>query len=218
MKKGKAKRNGWFYVAIGALLVSMLSLFTPIITYTEGTKPISFSRILGLNAGSGSSYGSFKTYNIIDLLKGDSLVKEVLTFYRGEVFWKIDTPEIIAMALLVIVSLTASLVGICTMRSQYHRRWQFIMTLAGLIGTAFPSLVIFYAVNQSQKGFSGVIQCGIAPVIMPVAALISIIAVVYRRSSVQKEIQQRVKAENLIWTAGDLSRPKQQSGYSGRYR
>ena len=209
MKKGKAKRNGWFYVAIGALLVSMLSLFTPIITYTEGTRPISFLRILGLNAGSGSSYGSFKTYNIIDLLKGDSLVKEVLTFYRGEVFWKIDTPEIIAMALLVIV---------CTMRSQYHRRWQFIMTLAGLIGTAFPSLVIFYAVNQSQKGFSGVIQCGIAPVIMPVAALISIIAVVYRRSSVQKEIQQRVKAENLIWTAGDLSRPKQQSGYSGRYR
>ena len=112
MKKGKAKRNGWFYVAIGALLVSMLSLFTPIITYTEGTRPISFLRILGLNAGSGSSYGSFKTYNIIDLLKGDSLVKEVLTFYRGEVFWKIDTPEIIAMALLVIVSLTASLVGI----------------------------------------------------------------------------------------------------------
>ena len=218
MKKGKAKRNGWFYVAIGALLVSMLSLFTPIITYTEGTRPISFLRILGLNAGSGSSYGSFKTYNIIDLLKGDSLVKEVLTFYRGEVFWRIDTPEIIAMALLVIVSLTASLVGICTMRSQYHRRWQFIMTLAGLIGTAFPSLVIFYAVNQSQKGFSGVIQCGIAPVIMPVAALISIIAVVYRRSSVQKEIRQRAKAENLIWAAGDLSRPKQQSGYSGRYR
>lgn len=218
MKKGKAKRNGWFYVAIGALLVSMLSLFTPIITYTEGTKPISFSRILGLNVGSGSSYASFKTYNIIDLLKGDSLVKEVLTFYRGEVFWRIDTPEIIAMALLVIASLTASLVGICTMRSQYHRRWQFIMTLAGLIGTAFPSLVIFYAVNQSQKGFSGVIQCGIAPVIMPVAALISIIAVVYRRSSVQKEIRQRAKAENLIWAAGDLSRPKQQSGYSGRYR
>jgi len=77
--------------------------------------------------------------------------------------------------------------------------------------------LIFYAVNQSQRGFSGVIQCGIAPVIMPIAALISMIAVIYRRSTVQKEIRQRARAENLIWTAGDLDQPAQHRKQQGRY-
>lgn len=217
MKKKRAKRNTWFYIAIGALLISMLSLFTPIVTYAEGTGPIPFLRILG-SGFFNSSDSSFFSYNIIDLLTGDRFVREVLTYYGGEVFWRIDTLDVFTMAVLVIVSQIASLVGICTMRSQYHRRWQFIMTLAGLIGTAFPSLLIFFAVNQSQKGFPGVLQCGIAPVIMPVAAMISMMAVVYRRSSVKREIQQRVRMEKLIWTAGDLNQSKNQNGISGRYR
>jgi len=213
----KTNRNGWFYVALGALTVSVLSLFTPIIVYTDGSAPRSLLQMFSGQTGAGSAGSFYGSYTILDLLAGDRFVKEVLVDYQGKVLWRIDTLDVIALALLAIAALSASLVGICTMRSQYHRKWQFIMTLAGLAGTAFPSLLIFYAVNQSQRGFSGVIQCGIAPVIMPIAALISMIAVIYRRSTVQKEIRQRARAENLIWTAGDLDQPAQHRKQQGRY-
>lgn len=213
----KTNRNGWFYVALGALIVSVLSLFTPIIVYTEGNAPQSLLQMFGGQTAAGSAGSFYGSYTILDLLAGDRFVREVLVDYQGKVFWRIDTLDVIALALLTLAALAASLVGICTMRSQYHRKWQFIMTLAGLAGTAFPSLLIFYAVNQSQRGFSGVIRCGIAPVIMPIAALISMIAVIYRRSTVQKEIRQRAKAEHLIWTAGDLDQPAQHQK-QGRYR
>ena len=200
------KRNGWFFVALGAICVSILSMFTPIIVYSEGFGPPSFLNILSgsVSAPSGAFYG---TYSVVDLVATDRFVSEVLTFYKGTVSWKIDTPQVAAMAAIAFGSLVVSLVGICTMRSQHHRTWQFVMTLAGLAGTTFPSIMVFYAVQQSQRGFTGVIQCGIAPYIMPVAALVSVIAVVYRRSSVRKELremQRRAREQNLIWTAGDL--------------
>lgn len=211
MKRHDKSRNGWFYVAFGALIVSIISLFTPIVVYTEGMTRRSFLQIItGRSAstalGSSTFYGA---YTILDFLGGERFVKEVLTFYNGEVLWRIDSQDVIVLAIIALVSLAASMVGICTMRSQYHRKWQFIMTVAGLAGTTLPSLLVFYAVNQSQKGFPGIIQCGIAPFVMPAAALVSIVAVVYRRSNVQRELKQRAAAENLIWTAGDIQQTRQ---------
>lgn len=147
----KTNRNGWFYVALGALIVSVLSLFTPIIVYTDGSAPRSLLQMFSGQTGAGSAGSFYGSYTILDLLAGDRFVKEVLVDYQGKVLWRIDTLDVIALALLAIAALSASLVGICTMRSQYHRKWQFIMTLAGLAGTAFPSLLIFYAaINRKE--------------------------------------------------------------------
>lgn len=179
------KNNTWFFTAVGALFISIMSLFTSVITYQS--------------PGS----GSISKYSILDLFDGEGFVYDVLAYYEGDVLWRIDTGAVRFLAFLALTSLIVSLFGICTMRTQHPRRWQFVMTVAGLIGTSIPSLLLFFAVSQSQKGFVGTIRCGIAPVIMPIAALISIVAVTYRKNSTEREFRE-AKARNLIREAGDL--------------
>ena len=191
------KKNKWFYVALGSLIVSVLSLFVSVITYRMPN-------------------GFVGKYSIIDLIEGDRFVKEVLVAYRGQVFWQIDSGNVRVLAVLTIAALGMSIAGICTMRSQRPRTWQFVMAVAGLAGTAFPSLLILYAVFQSRKGFEGTIGIGIAPLIMPIAAAISIIAVTYRRSSVLQEMERQAREQNLIWEAGDMTNMGNSRSQSGR--
>jgi hypothetical protein len=179
------EKNKWFYVALGSLAVSILSLFVSVITYTMPN-------------------GVKTSYNILDFFKGERFVREVLVDYRGHVFWRIDSASVRILAVLALGALIMSVVGICTMRAQRPRTWQFVMALVGLAGTAIPSLLIFYAVFQSSKGFAGQIRIGIAPVIMPISAVISIIAVTYRRNSALKEMERLAREQNLIWEAGDM--------------
>lgn len=180
------EKNKWFYVALGSLAVSILSLFVSVITYKM-------------------PYGAKTSYNILDFFQGERFVREVLVDYRGRVFWQIDSGSVRILAVLALGALIMSVIGICTMRAQRPRTWQFVMALVGLAGTAIPSILIFYAVFQSSKGFAGQIQIGIAPVIMPIAAVISIIAVTYRRNSALKEMERRAREQNLIWEAGDMT-------------
>ena len=179
------EKNKWFYVALGSLAVSILSLFVSVITYKMPN-------------------GIKTSYNILDFFQGERFVREVLVDYRGHVFWRIDSGSVRALAVLALGALIMSVVGICTMRAQRPRTWQFVMALVGLAGTAIPSFLIFYAVLQSSRGFAGQIRIGIAPLIMPIAAVISIIAVTYRRNSALKEMERRAREQNLIWEAGDM--------------
>lgn len=179
------EKNKWFYVALGSLAVSILSLFVSVITYKMPN-------------------GVKTSYNILDFFQGERFVREVLVDYRGHVFWRIDSGSVRVLAVLALGALIMSVVGICTMRAQRPRTWQFVMALVGLAGTAIPSLLIFYAVLQSSRGFAGRIRIGIAPVIMPIAAVISIIAVTYRRNSALKELERQAREQNLIWEAGDM--------------
>lgn len=211
------KRNAWFYVALGAICVSIISLFMPVIVYSEGFTPPFYAGILGRGVVSVPDGAFFGTYTIVDLIGTDRFVREVLVWYRGTVSWYIDTPQVAAMAALAFAALVISFIGIITMRSQYQRTWQYVLTLVGLVGTTFPSLMVFYAVGQSRKGFTGVIQCGIAPYLMPIAAVVSIVAVVYRRTTVQKEILQRARSQNLIWAAGDLTGNRMGGGSTADY-
>ena len=184
--KREMKNNTWFLIALGSLAVSILSLFTSIISYKlPGTSTVHH-------------------YSIIDLFQGSRFVDEVLRGYEGRVLWRIDAGAVRALAFLALAALILSLTGICTMRAQRPRTWQFVMAVAGLAGTAIPSFLVLFAVLQSRRGFRGDLRCGIAPLIMPAAAVISIVAVTWRRNRALQEMERQARAQHLIWEAGDL--------------
>lgn len=192
------KRNNWFYIAMGSLIISILSLFTSVVTYRDPG-------------------GNVFRYNILDLFYGDGFVDDVLAYYRGDVLWKIDTGTVRFLAFLAIAALVISVVGICTIRAQHPRKWQLIMTIFGLIGTSIPAMLVFFAVSQSRNGFDGNMGCGFAPVIMPVATIVSIVAVLYRQNNVNRELE-AAKEKKLIWEAEDLEKAetpfrKEEKGY-----
>ena len=132
------KRNDrWFLVSAGCIAVSILTLFLPIITYSEKR--------------SGASVRVYR-YAIQDFIfNGKGFADRVLWHYTGPVLWDIGAGTVLALALLFVVSIGLALAGILTMRTQYPNRQQFALTIAGLAGTAFLSLLVLLAVLLSGK-------------------------------------------------------------------
>ena len=102
-------------------------------------------------------------------------------------------------------------------RADRQARVEEVMTIFGLIGTSIPAMLVFFAVSQSRNGFDGNMGCGFAPVIMPVATIVSIVAVLYRQNSVNRELE-AAKEKKLIWEAEDLEKAetpfrKEEKGY-----
>ena len=185
------KRNDrWFLVSAGCIAVSILTLFLPIITYSEKR--------------SGASVRVYR-YAIQDFIfNGKSFADRVLWHYTGPVLWDIGAGTVLALALLFVVSIGLALAGILTMRTQYPNRRQFALTIAGLAGTAFPSLLVLLAVPLSGKYFAGTIRCGIAPILTPAAMILCMITVSGRRKYLRAERKAQKEAEGLIWEAGEL--------------
>ena len=181
MKKRITDTKGWFYLAIGCVVISLLSMFLPILV----------------------SYG--KSYNIIDLVSGDSaFAEEVIEAYTGPVLWNITSETVIILAFLAAASLVITIVGLITLRVQRPNIGNFILTFIGLIGNLIPSLTAIICVVGFQKYYPGQLGIGIAPIISPIAILISMLAVMRRKNKVAEEIRKEVEREGLIWKAGDL--------------
>lgn len=175
----------WFYVAISCVGISVLSLFTSIISYT-------------------AIDGAVYHYSILGLLQGNKFSDTVLTQYYGPVLWNMVGSTITVLSLIFIASLICAVVGLMTLRAQKPNKLNFRLTIVGLLGTSFPSFLVILAVILSGNYFNGSIMCGISPIITPVAMAFCIRVVIRRRNKVMEQLQAEIKEKGLIWSAGDL--------------
>lgn len=185
MNKKITEKTGWFYIAIGCVVISLLSLFLPILRYTDEQMAISF--------------------NIVDLIGGNEYFEAyVIDAYYGPVIWNISQTATTVLAVIAIIALICAVVGLLTLRVQRPNTKQFILTIVGLVGVSIPSVTVIVIVLLFGKYYYGTLTLGIAPVISPIALLISIGAVIRRKNKVAEEIQRELEAKGLIWKAGDL--------------
>lgn len=178
-------KKKWFYVAIACVAVSVLSLFTSIITYTAPS-------------------GVATPYSLLDLLQGTEFRDNVLSQYRGPVLWSMGGSTVSVLAFIAVAALVCAIVGLVTLRAQRPNKWNFVLTIVGLIGTSFPSFLVILAVVLSGDYFNGSISCGVSPVITPVAMVICIYVVIRRRNKVLEQLRMEMEAKGMIWQAGDL--------------
>lgn len=179
------EKKKWLYVALACVAASILSLFTSIITYI-------------------SPAGKVTHYNLINLLFETGFRDNVLSQYTGPVLWAMDGATVSILAFVAVAAVVCALVGLFTLRKQRPNTWQFILTLVGLIGTAFPSFLVILAVLISEKYFRGYLVCGISPIITPIAMAICIFVVVRRRNKVLEQLRKEMEAKGLVFQAGDL--------------
>ena len=181
MRRNVTDTKGWFYLSLGCVIVSLLSMFFPILT----------------------SYG--KGYNIINLVRRDSsFTNDVIAEYTGPVIWNITSETVVILVSLAALSLVLTIAGLITLRAQRPNTGNFIMTFIGLIGNLIPSVTAIICVTVLQQYYPGGLKLGIAPIISPIAILISILAVIRRKNKVAEEIRKEVEQRGLIWKAGDL--------------
>ena len=179
------EKKKWFYLALFCLAVSIASLFSSIITYTAPN-------------------GVVTHYNLTSLLLETGFRDDVLSRYTGPVLWEMGGPTVSLLAALAVAAVFCALVGLFTLRKQRPNTWQFLLTLVGLIGTAFPSFLVLLAVVLSKNYFPGDISCGISPIITPIAMAVCIFVVIRRRNRVLEQLRREMEAKGLVFQAGDL--------------
>lgn len=179
------EKKKWFYVALSCVAVSILSLFSSIITYV-------------------SPNGRVNSYNLINLLLETDFRDRVLSQYTGPVLWEMGGSTVSILAALAVAAVVCALVGLFTLRKQRPNTWQFVLTLVGLVGTAFPSFLVILAVVLSKNYFRGDISCGISPIITPIAMAVCIFTVVRRRNRVLEQLRREMENKGLVFQAGDL--------------
>ena len=185
-------RRVFFYIAIGCLVVALISLFIPVISYrmdegTDGAQSFSYS-VFGLIGNS----EEFET--------------NVLWDYTGPVVWNITGGIAVLLTAIFCVSYIISVIGLVTLRAQYPNTWQFVMTIVGLIGVMIPSVVLIVGVMGYGKYFRGSLSFGAAPIVTIIAMILCILAVSRRKKNVKEELRMKMELEQtgIIKRAGDL--------------
>lgn len=187
------KNKNWMLISIGALALSLLSLFLPVIRYT---------------ANYADDAGVEYEFNIVKLLDGESFIEQVLGEYRGSFLYGMSETTantiIVLLCAVGVAAIVLSYVGLKSMAKQYESAWPFRLTLAGIICTVIPAAVILVAVLMSGDEFYGTMRVGVYSCITPIAMLISCITVTKRHKLTQEELRIQKAASAYIRPAGDL--------------
>lgn len=182
------KNKNWIYLSIGGIVLSLASLFLPIITYTR-------------------SNGIKYAFNIIRLFSG-GFAANVQTEYVGKSWIYISQSSgdvIIALiGLIGAGSIILSFFGLRSMSKQYESPWPFRMTICSLIGTMIPALLLIIAFILSKKYYLGSISLGVYVFVTPVTMVASCAAVLKRHQLTQQELAIQKEASKYIRPAGDL--------------
>jgi hypothetical protein len=179
------EKQNWFYLAIGGVAVSIISLFMSIITYV-------------------TSFDKY-TFNIMDFIGFNKEIDTVLAAgYRGPSTITINGWLAGILGFLAVAAVVCAVIGLITLREQRPNTAQFTLTIIGLIGVMIPSIVAMVVVFGYGKDYAGEISLGLAPIITPIAMFFSIMAVIRRKNKVAEEIQNELRAKGLIHEAGDL--------------
>lgn len=179
------KKNGWLALSLACLTVSVLSLFTTVVAYTD-------------------IHGIVTTYNVIDLLGYKDFAEQVMFHYTGTLFLSVQDSMVIVITAIGVAAILLALVGVVTMSLQRRNRWPFVLALLGIVGTAIPSLTILGATLLSRDYFNGTISGGIYPIVTPIAMVVCLITVTRKRKRTLEELLAAERAEGLIRRAGDL--------------
>ena len=186
-------KKNWMYISICAIILSVVSLFLPIIVY--------------YNAGTGSKH----IYNILSLLDTSDIIYNMFAEYHGtENFYMYASYEtvsflIILICLIGVAAIVTAFFGIKTMTKQYESVWPFRLTICGLIGTAIPSLVLLIMYFVAKNQFAGTLQLGAYIFVTPIAMLIACVNVTNRHRLTQEEASIQAEACKYIRPAGDLT-------------
>lgn len=181
----KLKTSTLVTVAYLCLTVSILSLFTTIIGYTNGA-------------------GEYKSFSILDLIFSEEFEEFVTWEYTGTIYIAVNGTLLLSIVVLGIIALVCALIGIGTLSKQKKNIWPFVMTLIGLIGTMVPSILILVFVTVLNKNYLGTLSCGIYPVITPIAMIISMLAATQMHRRNREYIKRLKAAEGLISRGGNL--------------
>lgn len=182
----KILSNKLVIISYVCILVSIISMFTTIVGYTN-------------------SNGVYRSFSLADFWKSNEFDTFVSYEYTGKVYLNIDISIIRVFAVIGIIAVICAIVGLAVLSKQKDNIWSFVLTLIGLIGTMAPALLIFICVILLGKDFKGTISSGIYPIVSVISMVISIIAAtqVYRKN---KEYNKKLKeADGLIFRGGDLS-------------
>lgn len=197
------KKKTWMYIAIGAIILSVVSLFLPVITYQN-------------------SNGNVYSFNILGVItKGSDFIDYILMDNDGSFVERINSPALVSLlsmssddalpkvliALVAIIGITAivaSFLGIRSMSKQYESAWPFRLTILGLVLTAIPALAILILTLISKDYFTNTIQLGAYVFITPVAMIVAIITVTNRHKVTQEQKRIQEEAKKYLHPAGDL--------------
>lgn len=162
-----AKKNLWIIIALGGIVLSLLSLFLPVIIYT-------------------TARGTKHSYNIVTLLSDlEGFIDTVFSEYSGSFLRGISVQtasfNAVIVSIIGVAAIVCAFVGIITMSQQYTNTKAFILSVCGLIGTAIPSIVLLSMVLMSQNYFPGKIRAGAYMFITPLAMIAACRAVTYKR-------------------------------------
>lgn len=197
------KKKTWMYIAIGAIILSVVSLFLPVITYQN-------------------SNGNVYSFNILKVIfNGSDFIDYVLMDNDGSFAAKVNNPALVSLlsmpsndalpklliALVAIIgvgAIIASFLGIRSMSKQYESAWPFRLTIIGLVLTAIPALAILILTLISKGYFANTIRLGAYVFITPLAMIAAIITVTNRHKMSLQEKQIQEEAKQYLRPAGDL--------------
>lgn len=200
------KKKGWLYIALGALILSIVSLFLPVITYH-------------------SSDGNTYTYNVIKLFNAEDFLQNVLAdthtssatglmslFDKHSYSDALPQFLTVLIVLISILAIVVAFVGIISMSKQYESATPFRLAVLGLIGSAIPAVALLLMAILTRNYFYEPVKLGVYPIITPIAMIIAIIAV-NSRHKLSKEQQELVRAASAyLKPAGDLPIIQQKGG------
>ena len=177
------KRSIWLTLTLMCLVLSVASMFVPVLTYTFQN-------------------GTSIAFNVVKFLKPEELFL-ILSEYTGE-YVDMTQGFVTVMAVVGILAIVAAFLGVITMSVQRPNYWQFILAIVGLIGTLIPSLLIYLAVILSIHYFPGTFTLGVYPIITPIAMGVCIYMVTRKHKRTQAQIEAERRAAQYWRVGGDL--------------
>ena len=183
---GKLKENKLVAVAYSTLAIAVLSAFTTIVSYTNGS-------------------GVHRSFSLIDFLSdAEGFGYFVFNEYLGKSYVKYKSWQLFLLIALGTAAIACAFVGLKRLSKQTDNQTSFILTILGLVGTMAPSVIIFICIVALKENYLGTISCGIYPIVSPIAMIVCIAAAAkMRRRNV--EYRRKLKeADGLIFRGGDL--------------
>lgn len=183
----KSKDNKLIILAYTSLIISILSVFTTIVGYTNRN-------------------GVHRSFTLLDFLSnnGNGFDSFVSREYVGKIYWVIRMPTIRIFIFIGITAVICAFIGLSLISKQKENKASFILTLLGLLGTMAPALLIFSCIVVLKDNYLGNISFGLYPIVSPIAMLVCIAAAteMHRKNN---EYKKKLKEANgLIFRAGDL--------------
>ena len=178
------KRSTWLTLTLMCLVLSVASMFVPVLTYTFQN-------------------GTSIAFNVLGFLEPKELF-QILADYTGSFVVDFQESLVTFLAVVAILAIVAAFLGVITMSVQRPNYWQFVLAIVGLVGTLIPSLLIYLAVILSANYFPGTFTLGVYPIITPVAMGVCIFMVTRKHKRTQAQIEAEKRAAQYWSVGGDL--------------